>query len=103
MIRLYRLSTGEDVIGTPVEEGDPLQEGELENHIDFEYIKKYLIDNYDIQISNTWNHLIRHVPIVEVLGGTFGSNTHLGSNNWKPVLYDNDPPPPLSDVWKRFS
>ena len=29
MIRLYRLSTGEDVIGTPVEEGDPLQEGEL--------------------------------------------------------------------------
>ena len=40
MIRLYRLSTGEDVIGTPVEEGDPLQEGELENHIDFEYIKK---------------------------------------------------------------
>ena len=40
MIRLYRLSTGEDVIGTPVEEGDPLQEGELENHIDYEYIKK---------------------------------------------------------------
>ena len=35
MIRLYRLSTGEDVIGTPVEEGDPLQEGELENHIDY--------------------------------------------------------------------
>ena len=40
MIKLYRLSTGEDVIGTPVEEGDPLQEGELENHIDYEYIKK---------------------------------------------------------------
>ena len=40
MIRLYRLSTGEDVIGTPVEEGDPLKEGELENHIDYEYIKK---------------------------------------------------------------
>ena len=40
MIRLYRLSTGEDVIGTPVEEGDPLQEGDQENHIDFEYIKK---------------------------------------------------------------
>ena len=27
MIRLYRFTTGEDVIGTPVEEGDPLQEG----------------------------------------------------------------------------
>lgn len=40
MIKLYRLSTGEDVIGTPIEEGDPLQEGEQENHIDFEYIKK---------------------------------------------------------------
>ena len=40
MIRLYRFTTGEDVIGTPVEEGDPLQEGEQENHIDFEYIKK---------------------------------------------------------------
>ena len=40
MIRLYRLSTGEDVIGTPVEEGDPLKEGDQENHIDFEYIKK---------------------------------------------------------------
>ena len=35
MIRLYRLSTGEDVIGTPVEEGDPLKEGDQENHIDF--------------------------------------------------------------------
>ena len=40
MIKLYRLSTGEDVIGTPIEEGDPLQEGELENHIDYKYIKK---------------------------------------------------------------
>ena len=40
MIKLYRLTTGEDVIGTPVEEGDPLQEGELENHFDYEYIKK---------------------------------------------------------------
>ena len=40
MIRLYRFTTGEDVIGTPVEEGDPLEEGEQENHIDFEYIKK---------------------------------------------------------------
>ena len=40
MIRLYRLSTGEDLIGTPVEEGDRLQQGELENHIDYEYIKK---------------------------------------------------------------
>ena len=28
MIRLYRLSTGEDVIGTPIDEGDPLNEGE---------------------------------------------------------------------------
>ena len=40
MIRLYRLSTGEYVIFTPVEEGDPLQECELENHIYYEYIKK---------------------------------------------------------------
>ena len=41
MIRLYRLSTGEDVIGALIEEGDPLNEGEeVENHIEYEYIKK---------------------------------------------------------------
>ena len=39
MIRLYRLSTGEDVIGTPVD-GDPLNEGDNVDHITFEYIKK---------------------------------------------------------------
>ena len=39
MIRLYRLSTGEDVIGTPVD-GDPLSEGDEVDHIKFEYLKK---------------------------------------------------------------
>ena len=44
MIRLYRLSTGEDVIGTPIEEGDPLNEGEeVVNHIEYEYIKKAFV------------------------------------------------------------
>ena len=53
MIRLYRLSTGEDVIGTPVEEGDPLQEGELENHkitygTDIKKTKVYFGIGFDI-------------------------------------------------------
>ena len=39
MIKLYRLTTGEDMIGTPVD-GDPLNEGETVDHITFEYIKK---------------------------------------------------------------
>lgn len=39
MIKLYRLTTGEDMIGTPVD-GDPLNEGEVVDHITFEYIKK---------------------------------------------------------------
>ena len=39
MIKLYRLTTGEDMIGTPVD-GDPLNEGEAVDHITFEYIKK---------------------------------------------------------------
>ena len=44
MIRLYRLSTGEDVIGTPIDEGDPLNEGEeVVNHIEYEYIKKAFV------------------------------------------------------------
>ena len=44
MIRLYRLSTGEDVIGTPVE-GDPLNEGDNVDHITFEYLKKPFVLN----------------------------------------------------------
>ena len=42
MIRLYRLTTGEDIIGTPVEAKDypDLFEEDSINHIDYEYIKK---------------------------------------------------------------
>ena len=44
MIRLYRLSTGEDVIGAPIEEGDPLNEGEeVVDHLKYEYIKKAFV------------------------------------------------------------
>ena len=40
MIRLYRLTTGEDIIGTPVEAKDYpnlFNEDDI-NHIDFEYL-----------------------------------------------------------------
>ena len=63
MIRLYRLSTGEDVIGTlPVEEGDPLQEGELENHIDYEYIK----ETFCIDSNATWSTYVNRFSSVYI-------------------------------------
>ena len=42
MIRLYRLTTGEDIIGTPVEAKDypDLFEEDSINHIDYEYLKR---------------------------------------------------------------
>ena len=75
MIRLYRLSTGEDVIGTPIEEGDPLNEGEeVVNHIN-EYIKKFVLyqcrstgTTYVIVFIRTylqrWGHKIKHANII---------------------------------------
>ena len=42
MIRLYRLTTGEDIIGTPVEAKDYpdlFKEDDI-NHIDYEYLKR---------------------------------------------------------------
>jgi hypothetical protein len=38
MIKLYRLTTGEDLIGKQL--SDPNVDGEATNHIDFEYIEK---------------------------------------------------------------
>ena len=61
MIKLYRLSTGEDVIGTLIEEGDTLQEGELENHIDYKYIKKTICANSN---DSTYVNRFRYIHII---------------------------------------
>ena len=73
MIRLYRLTTGEDIIGTPVEAKDypDLFEEDSINNIDYEYLKRqhYLATHMELTEENVIRVLEELLPYIEADGG----------------------------------